>query len=146
MGETDINSRIRQLFELKTPENKKYTSKYVSEQTGIGRVSLDNYRKGSQMPSAENVGIIAEFFGVSHRWLLTGKGSMYTSDEVKGNDETIPLSIVRMMHEERMQHYEENKVLLNQIKEMNITIKQQMELIKKMDAHKENDAECADVG
>ena len=89
--------------------------------------------------SAENVGIIAEFFGVSHRWLLTGKGSMYASDEVKGNDEMIPLPIVRMMHEERMQHYEENKVLLNQIKEM-------MEQIKKMDAHKDNNVGCADAG
>lgn len=148
MDENGINERIRELFELKTPDNKMYTSSSVSKATGIGRVTLDNYRTGKQKPSAYNVTKIADFFGVRYEWLFAGRGDMYGQDESSGNESAsqIPLSVVRMMHEERMKHYEENKILLEEIQKLSQTVQQQMVELKKMHVQKEEDAGCADVG
>lgn len=148
MDENGINERIRELFELKTPDNKTYSSSSVSKATGIGRVTLDNYRTGRQKPSAYNVTKIADFFGVRYEWLFAGRGDMYEGDESSGNESAsqIPLSVVRMMHEERMKHYEENRILLDEIQKLTQTVQEQMIELKKMNAHQGDNAGCADVG
>lgn len=146
MEEKGINKRIRQLFEMNNAENKPYTSSSVSKATGIGRVTLDNYRSGSQKPSAYNASIIADYFGVSYEWLLAGRGEMYDKKSPeKGDDIKIPLDIVKMMHEERLRHYEENKILLEEIQKLSQTVQQQMDELKKMHAQKEDCAGCADA-
>lgn len=148
MDENGINERIRELFELKTPDNKTYKSSSVSKATGIGRVTLDNYRSGRQKPSAYNVTKIADYFGVRYEWLFAGRGEMYERDKGSQEESTpqIPLSVVRMMHEERLRHYEENKILLEEIQKLSQTVQQQMDELKKMHARKDEDAGCADVG
>lgn len=148
MDEKGIKERLIQLFEQKRPDNKRYTSYRVGKETGIKRQSLDYYIKGEQIPSYKNATVIAEYFGVSLEWLLDGVGDMYPAEkEIKtNNDMNIPLSVVQMMHEERLRHYEENKILLEEIQKLSQTVQQQMDELKKMHARKDEDAGCADVG
>lgn len=147
MEENSINARIQTLFELNKVDNKPLTSTSVSKATGIGRVTLDNYRSGKQAPSARNATIIADYFGVTYEWLLAGRGDMYANEGVVAdNDTQIPLSIVRMMHEERQKHYEENRLLLDEIQKLSSTVQQQMAELKKIAVQKEGPVECADAG
>lgn len=146
MDDKGINNRIKQLFEQLGPDNKPYKSTYVSKMTGIGRVSLDYYRKGIQTPSAINAGKIADFFGVSQDWLITGKGEMQPQSNIQQPEEQIPAWMVQMMHDERMKHYEENRLLIEQNQQLLETVNKQMEELKKMLSQKEENAGCADVG
>lgn len=63
----------------------------VSKATGISQSTLSDWKNGKTTPKADKVKKIAEFFGVSERYLMTG------SDEPNGsayylNDETAAIA------------------------------------------------------
>ena len=68
----NIGQRIKELrliFSKKQEE--------LAEMLGIKRESLSAIERGTTKPSIETVNKISELFLTSHRWLLTGEGSMY---------------------------------------------------------------------
>lgn len=67
-----ISDRIRQLI-----DNKGVTAYVVSAKTGISQATLsrllsDNTKK----PNISNIEILAKYFEVNAKWLLTGEGEM----------------------------------------------------------------------
>lgn len=57
---------------------KNHTTAYkVSKETGISQTSLSNWKSGRSTPSAKNLQKIADFFGVSTTYLLTGEEPIY---------------------------------------------------------------------
>ena len=46
----------------------------VAEETGIPNSTLANYETGRTEPNIENLGILADFYGVSIDWLVGTKG------------------------------------------------------------------------
>lgn len=45
----------------------------VSKETGISTVTLTNWKKGNYVPKADKLQKIADYFGVSLEYLMTGK-------------------------------------------------------------------------
>lgn len=54
----------------KAREEAGYTQQQVSELTGICRSSIAKYEVGSQEPSLEALGTLAQFLNVNINWLL----------------------------------------------------------------------------
>ncbi len=51
-----------------------FTQREVSRETGIPQSTIANYETGRTQPDIENLGILADFYGVSLDWLLGTKG------------------------------------------------------------------------
>lgn len=51
-----------------------FTQREVAEETGIPNSTLANYETGRTEPNIENLGILADFYGVSIDWLIGTKG------------------------------------------------------------------------
>ena len=51
-----------------------FTQRDVSKETGIPNSTLANYETGRTEPDIENLGILADFYGVSIDWLIGTKG------------------------------------------------------------------------
>ena len=51
-----------------------FTQREVSKETGIPNSTLANYETGRTEPDIENLGILADFYGVSIDWLIGTKG------------------------------------------------------------------------
>jgi transcriptional regulator with XRE-family HTH domain len=66
--EKPFPSTLRKLI-----ERKKTTIKAVADYIGVSRQAVSQYQDGSTQPNADTIVKIAEFFGVSTDYLLTGK-------------------------------------------------------------------------
>lgn len=51
-----------------------FTQREVAKETGIGHITIANYETGRTEPDIENLGILADFYGVSLDWLIGTKG------------------------------------------------------------------------
>lgn len=51
-----------------------FTQEETSLETGIPRSTLANYEAGRTEPDIENLGILADFYGVSIDWLIGTRG------------------------------------------------------------------------
>lgn len=60
----------------KARENTGFTQREVSKETGIPQSTIANYEIGRTQPDIENLGILADFYGVSVDWLIGTKGVM----------------------------------------------------------------------
>ena len=58
----------------KARENTGFTQLEVSKDTKISRVTLSQYENGQRQPDLENLGILADYYGVSVDWLLSTAG------------------------------------------------------------------------
>ena len=58
----------------KARENTGFTQREVSKETRIPQSTIANYETGRTEPDIENLGILADFYGVSVDWLLGTKG------------------------------------------------------------------------
>lgn len=65
-------------------ERKGYTQVYVRERTNINNKTLSGYEKGVSEPDAKTLSVLADLYEVSHKWLLTGKGTI--DDDSVSND------------------------------------------------------------
>lgn len=63
---------------------KRITVKQAMSESGAGRSFVDNLKKG-QMPSASKMYLVANYFGVSCEYLLTGKEAVGNLYEREGN-------------------------------------------------------------
>lgn len=86
-------------------------------------------------------------------WLLTGEGMMLKSSiPPVTHSEMIPISIVKMMDDERKRFdaqrdemLAQNRMMLTQNQTLIDTVKEQTEIIKKGNVPPDGDAECADA-
>lgn len=51
-----------------------FTQREVAKETNIPHSTIANYETGRTEPSIENLGIMADFYGVDLNWLLGTKG------------------------------------------------------------------------
>lgn len=78
------------IFE-KLCEEKGVTMAEVSRATGVAKATLSEWKKGTYRPKAEKLQKIADYFGVTLKYLLTGQHPGVTSESGKTyyfNDET----------------------------------------------------------
>ena len=62
------------------------TAYRVSKETGVTQTSLSNWKNGKSTPSNENLKKIADYFGVSIDYLMTGEeeeSGYYLDDEAR---------------------------------------------------------------
>lgn len=64
------------------------TAYRVSKDTGVTQTSLSNWKNGKSEPSNENIKKLADYFGVSIDYLMTGReadkeGGYYLDDEAR---------------------------------------------------------------
>jgi transcriptional regulator with XRE-family HTH domain len=68
---TDIKQRLRDLR-----RSKRLTQEGVAEALGLAKESISGWETGKSMPSIVHLPLIAQLYGVSTDYLLTGKNSM----------------------------------------------------------------------
>ena len=51
-----------------------FTQREVAEETGIKQPTIASYELGRTQPDIENLGILADFYGVDVNWLLGTRG------------------------------------------------------------------------
>lgn len=51
-----------------------FTQREVAKETRISQATIANYETGRTEPDLENLGILADFYGVSVDWLLGTRG------------------------------------------------------------------------
>lgn len=51
-----------------------FTQREIAKETGIPHSTLANYETGRTEPDIENLGILADFYGVSADWLIGTRG------------------------------------------------------------------------
>lgn len=61
----------------------------ISKETGISDRLIGYWRKGEKLPGAENLLTLANYFGTSVDYLLTGKNTVSTSSELKDDEKTL---------------------------------------------------------
>ena len=59
---------------IKAREKTGFTQREVSKETNIPRSTIANYELGRTQPDIENLGILADFYGVSLDWLIGTRG------------------------------------------------------------------------
>jgi len=61
----------------------------VKERTNINNKTLSGYENNVSEPDSATLAILAELYGVSYKWLITGEGSMIeeTSNTLSDEDE-----------------------------------------------------------
>lgn len=59
----------------------------ISKETGISQTTLSNWKSGRSLPKVESMQKIADFFGVSLEYLLTGKEADLKEPVLKPKDE-----------------------------------------------------------
>ena len=63
------------------------TAYRVSKETGIGASTFSDWKKGRSTPKQEKLQKIADYFGVSVEYLMTGKNSSPDKAELTAKDE-----------------------------------------------------------
>ena len=58
----------------KARNNTGFTQREVAKETGISHSTIANYETGRTEPDIENLGILADFYGVSADWLIGTRG------------------------------------------------------------------------
>ena len=58
----------------KARQNTGFTQREVARETKINQSTIANYETGRTEPDIENLGILADFYGVSADWLLGTRG------------------------------------------------------------------------
>ena len=58
----------------KARSNTGFTQREVAKETGISHSTIANYETGRTEPDIENLGILADFYGVSTDWLIGTRG------------------------------------------------------------------------
>lgn len=58
----------------------------VSKDTGITQSTLSDWKRGRSTPKSENMKKIADYFGVSIDYLMTGKENVEKNNELKPKD------------------------------------------------------------
>ena len=51
-----------------------FTQREIARETGIPHSTIANYETGRTEPDIENLGILADFYGVSTDWLIGTRG------------------------------------------------------------------------
>lgn len=59
----------------KAREETGFTQREVSRETKIPQSTIANYETGRTQPDLENLGTLADFYGVSTDWLIGTKGN-----------------------------------------------------------------------
>ena len=59
----------------KARENTGFTQREISKETKIPQSTIANYETGRTEPDIENLGILADFYGVSTDWLIGTNGN-----------------------------------------------------------------------
>ena len=78
------------------------TAYRVSKETGIGASTFSDWKKGRSTPKQEKLQKIADYFGVSVEYLMTGKNSSPDKAELTAKDEReIGRDLDRIMKEIR---------------------------------------------
>jgi len=78
------------------------TAYRVSKETGIGASTFSDWKKGRSTPKQEKLQKIADYFGVSVDYLMTGKNSSPDKAELTAKDEReIGRDLDRIMNEIR---------------------------------------------
>ena len=78
------------------------TAYRVSKETGIGASTFSDWKKGRSTPKQEKLRKIADYFGVSVEYLMTGKNSSPDKAELTAKDEReIGRDLDRIMKEIR---------------------------------------------
>ena len=73
------------------------TSYKVSKETGVTQTSLSNWKSGRNTPSAKTLQKIADYFGVTVDYLMTGKEELKeNSTELTAKDEK-DIAMVKMV-------------------------------------------------
>ena len=60
----------------KARQNTGFTQRETAKETKIPQSTLANYETGRTQPDIENLGILADFYGVSTDWLIGTKGGI----------------------------------------------------------------------
>lgn len=68
-------------------ERKGFTQVYVRERTNINNKTLSGYEKNVSEPDTKTIGLLAELYEVSYKWLLTGRGSIEETQALTNKDE-----------------------------------------------------------
>ena len=55
--------------------NTGFTQREVAKETKIPHSTIANYETGRTQPDIENLGILADFYGISLDWLIGTKGA-----------------------------------------------------------------------
>lgn len=87
----EFKDRLRYLIDNVEVNNKKVSSYRIGKESGVSRVSYENYMSGEQIPTIDKAIIIAQYFNVSISWLLTGKGEIRVAD----NDSNEVIAILK---------------------------------------------------
>lgn len=58
----------------KARNNTGFTQREVAKETRISQATIANYETGRTEPDIENLGILADFYGVSADWLIGTRG------------------------------------------------------------------------
>ncbi len=57
-------------------DRKGLTQVQVRDRTNINNKTLSGYEKNVSEPDSKTLGVLADLYGVSYKWLLTGKGNI----------------------------------------------------------------------
>lgn len=82
----EFKDRLKYLLDTKKVNGKRATTYQIGKNTSISRPTVEMYLKGS-VPSYDKAKILADFFGVSVEWLMTGE----ESPKIDSNAELIPV-------------------------------------------------------
>ena len=78
LNKNGVNKMYREGFAKKLKKARQdtgFTQIEVSKETRIPQSTLANYETGRTEPDIENIGILADFYGVSADWLIGTKGN-----------------------------------------------------------------------
>ena len=83
MEDIDVGGRIRSLR-----KEKKMTQAQLAKVAGVSAAAVTQWEGGAQKPKAESLSRLADHFGVTANWLLTGiQRAPHDSDDWRNNNE-----------------------------------------------------------
>lgn len=115
----EFKDRLKYLLDNVEVNGSKVSTYRIGKESGLSRVSYENYMNGKQKPSIENAIIIARYFKISIEWLLTGEGDIKPSENIPSSD--IVLHLKEELKELRTKNEELNReigYLEGQLKEI----------------------------
>lgn len=70
-------------------DRKGYTQVKVKSRTNINNKTLSGYEKNVSEPDTSTLVTLADLYGVSYKWLLSGKGEMTESESISKDEKDI---------------------------------------------------------
>lgn len=139
-----VKERLIEFIKYKQLNNSEF-----GRSIGVSSAFVSSMVKSIQPDKIQRITLAYPELNIS--WLLTGKGDMIKKehqpvDDNNISEEMIPISVIRMMDEERKRHERRLDEVIRQNGILIETIREQSELLKKTNLHQEDNATCADVG